>query len=356
MRERTKNHLKNLFLTLGVMSCAFIVSLVLQELLAINDHITTVFVFGVFIISLFSEGYFWGILAAFISMMAVNFAFSFPYFSFNFTIPENIISAIITIIISVMTSALTTQLKQWQTLRAEGEREKIRANLLRAISHDLRTPLTAIYGSSEALLESYEGLSDGQKRKLISGIKEDSHWLIGMVENLLSVTRIDDGKIELVKTPTSLDELIDATIIKFKKRYPDAKIKLELADEVIIVPMDVMLMGQVLMNILENAVKHAVGADCIRLHTYAKGSQAIFEISDNGCGIPEDRIASVFLGYRHGEEMGNGDMKKRSMGIGLSVCATIIKAHGGTITAENLPEGGAMFRFALEKEDYDDQQ
>ena len=356
MSESTKKHLKNLLLTLGVMGCAFIVSLILQELLEINEHITTVFVFGVFIISLFSEGYFWGILAAFISMMAVNFAFSFPYFSFNFTIPENIISAIITVIISVMTSALTTKLKIWQQLRAEGEREKIRANLLRAISHDLRTPLTAIYGSSEALLESYEGLSDEQKRKLISGIKEDSHWLIDMVENLLSVTRIDGGKIELVKTPTSLDELIDATLIKFKKRYPDANIKLDLADEVIIVPMDVMLMGQVLMNILENAVKHAVGADEIRLRTYAEGTKAIFQISDNGCGIPEDQLPTIFLGYRKGDEVGDADMRKRSMGIGLSVCATIIKAHGGTITAENLPEGGAKFTFALEKEDYDDQQ
>ena len=356
MSEHNKKHLKNLLLTIGIMSCAFIVSLALQELLAINDHINTVFVFGVFVISLLSEGYFWGILAAFISMMAVNFAFSFPYFSFNFTIPENIISAIITIIISVMTSALTTQLKQWQILRAEGEREKIRANLLRAISHDLRTPLTAIFGSSEALLENYEGLSDEQKHKLVSGIKEDSRWLIDMVENLLSVTRIDGGKIELVKTPTSLDELIDATLIKFKKRYPDANVKLDLADEVIIVPMDAMLMGQVLMNILENAVKHAIGADKILLRTYADGGYAVFEICDNGCGIPNDQIDTIFLGYRHGEEMGNGDMKKRSMGIGLSVCATIIKAHGGTITAENLPEGGAKFTFALEKEDYDDQQ
>lgn len=354
MNESIKKHLKNLLLTLGVMSGAFIVSLVLQELLEIKEHITTVFVFGVFIISLLSDGYFWGILAAFISMMAVNFAFAFPYFSFNFTIPENIISAIITIIISIITSALITKLKKWQRLRAEGEREKIRANLLRAISHDLRTPLTAIYGSSEALLENYEGLSDGQKHKLISGIKEDSNWLINMVENLLSVTRIDGGNIELVKTPTALDELVDATLIKFKKRYPEAKIKLELTDEVIIVPMDAMLIGQVLMNILENAVKHGVGADEIRLRTYTKGSMAVFEVSDNGCGIPEDRLGTIFSGSYDGGE--NGDMKKRTAGIGLSVCATIIKAHGGTITAENLPEGGAKFSFALEKEDYDDQQ
>ena len=354
MQDNVKLHIKNFLLTFGIMGCAFGVSLALQELLGIGDHITTVFVFGVFIISLVSEGYFWGIFSAFISMMAVNFAFSFPYFSFNFTIPENIISAIITIIISVMTSALTTKLKKWQKLRAEGEREKIRANLLRAISHDLRTPLTAIYGSSEALIDSYDSLSEEQRRKLIQGIKEDSHWLIDMVENLLSVTRIDGGKIQLVKTPTSLDELIDAAIIKFRKRYPEANIKLDLTDQVVIIPMDVVLISQVIMNILENAVKHAEGADEILVRTYTEGANAVFEISDNGCGIPADQLEGIFLGYQNGGE--NGDMKKRTAGIGLSVCSTIIKAHGGTISAENRAEGGATFRFALEKEDYDDQQ
>lgn len=354
MKESTKSILRSLTLTTVILCIAFIISLILQELLEMREPITSIFVFGVFLVSLFTEGYAWGIASAFIAVMAVNFAFSFPYFAFNFTMPENLVSAFIMIVISVMTSALTTKLKHWQSLKAEAEREKVRANLLRAISHDLRTPLTAIYGSSEALLESNGELSDDQKSKLVSGIKEDSGWLIDMVENLLSVTRIDDGKIELVKTPTSLDELIDAVILKFKKRYPDRSISLDLPEEVVIIPMDAMLIGQVIMNILENSVKHAEGADKIELRAFTEGSRAIFEISDDGCGIAEDKLTNILKEYFIPEE--NADMKKRNAGIGLSVCSSIVKAHGGSLTAENNPDGGALFRISLTKEDYDEQQ
>lgn len=353
MKENTKKQLKSLVFTVLVMGLAFGISLALQELLEIKSPITAIFVFGVFIISMITEGYAWGIASAIISVLAVNFAFSFPYFAFNFTMPENIVSALVMIIVSIMTSTLITNLKHWQSLRTEAEREKVRANLLRAISHDLRTPLTSIYGSSEALIENSDALEDEQKNKLIEGIKEDSRWLIDMVENLLSVTRIDEGRINLVKTPTSLDELVDAVIIKFKKRYPDKKITLELPDDVIIIPMDAMLINQVMMNILENSAKHAEGSDDIHLKAYTQNSMAVLEVSDNGCGIAEDKLANIFNGYLATKEI--GDMQKRTSGIGLSVCSSIIKAHGGTLTAENKPEGGALFRISLEKEDYNEQ-
>ena len=352
MKENTKKQLKSLVFTVLVMGLAFGISLALQELLEIKSPITAIFVFGVFIISMITEGYAWGIASAIISVLAVNFAFSFPYFAFNFTMPENIVSALVMIIVSIMTSTLITNLKHWQSLRSEAEREKVRANLLRAISHDLRTPLTSIYGSSEALLENSEAIDEEQKNKLVEGIKEDSRWLIDMVENLLSVTRIDGGSIDLITTPTSLDELIDTVILKFKKRYPDRSITLDLTEEVVIIPMDAMLISQVVMNILENSVKHAEGSDIIRLKAYTENDRAIIEISDNGCGIAEDKLTDIFKGYFYAEE--NSDMKNRSRGIGLSVCSSIIKAHGGTLTAENKPEGGALFRISLEKEDYNE--
>lgn len=352
MKENTKKQLKSLVFTVLVMGLAFGISLALQELFEIESPITAIFVFGVFIISMITEGYAWGIASAIISVLAVNFAFSFPYFAFNFTMPENLVTALVMIIVSIMTSTLITNLKHWQSLRAEAEREKVRANLLRAISHDLRTPLTSIYGSSEALLENPVAIDEEQKNKLVEGIKEDSRWLIDMVENLLSVTRIDGGRIDLVTTPTSLDELIDTVILKFKKRYPDRSITLELPEDVIIIPMDAMLISQVVMNILENSVKHAEGSDTIRLKAYTENDRAIIEISDNGCGIAEDKLTDIFKGYFYSEE--NADMKKRSRGIGLSVCSSIVKAHGGTLTAENKPEGGALFRISLEKEDYNE--
>lgn len=355
MNENGKKHIKNSILTIFIMTCAFFISLTLQEILSISDHITTVFVFGVFIISLITEGYFYGILSAFISVLAVNFAFAFPYFSFNFTIPENFISALIMIIISVMTSALTTKLKLWEAIKAEGEKEKMRANLLRAVSHDLRTPLTSIYGSSDAIIDNYDGLSNEQKLRLIQGIKTDSEWLIRMVENLLSVTRIDNGNVEIIKTPTVLFELIDSVVIKFKKRYPGSVLKVDIPDDLIIIPMDPMLIEQVILNILENAQKHAEGMTEAKLIARVEENRVIFEISDNGCGIPDEKIKSLFEGcYKNAED--NPDNKKRNNGIGLTVCSTIIKAHNSVLSVENLVEGGAMFSFFLDKEDYNDQQ
>ncbi|MBQ8302163.1 MAG: DUF4118 domain-containing protein [Clostridia bacterium] len=329
-----------------VLCVSFVVSILLQDVLVIREHIATVFVFAVFLISLVTDGYVYGILTALIGVTAVNYAFTFPYFSFNFTIPENFLSALIMIIISLMTSALTTKLKKWQELKAEGEHEKMRANLLRAVSHDLRTPLTTIYGSSSAIIDNYDNLNESQKREMIKGIKEDSQWLIGMVENLLSITKIDSGAVRLIKSPTVLEELVDSAALKFKKRYPDQHFEIDIPDDVVIIPMDPLLVEQVIINMLENAVHHAVGMTRLCLAVRIKEDKAIFEISDNGCGIEKGRLDNIFNGG-----LQTGDTRRRNAGIGLSVCATIIKAHGGEIWARNAKEGGAVFGFTLDVSD-----
>ena len=200
MKNEALKHVKNALLMLIILGVTFFISIILQDILTVQEHITTVFVFAVFLVSLITDGYLYGILTAFLGVIAVNFAFTFPYFAINFIIPENFISALVMIVISLMTSALTTKLKKWQEIKVEGEREKMRANLLRAVSHDLRTPLTTIYGSSSAIVDSYDSLSDDVKKKMVIGIKEDSQWLIGMVENLLSITRIDGGGVIIFLT------------------------------------------------------------------------------------------------------------------------------------------------------------
>ncbi len=347
MGEKTLKHIKNALVMLLILGVTFFISLVLQDVLTMQEHITTVFVFAVFLVSLITDGYLYGILTAFLGVIAVNFAFTFPYFAFNFTIPENFFSALIMIVISLMTSALTTKLKKWQELKAEGEHEKMRANLLRAVSHDLRTPLTTIYGSSSAIIDNYDSLSDESKRKMILGIKDDSQWLIGMVENLLSITRIDSGNVKLIKSPTVLEELVDSVILKFKKRYPDVKLSIDIPDEVVIIPMDPILIEQVIINILENAVHHALGMTKISFTVKLNDGSARFEISDDGCGIEKERLDRIFTGYYDITEQST-DAKRRNAGIGLSVCATIIKAHGGSITAANSSSGGAIFSFTLD--------
>ena len=313
------------------------------------------FIFAVFLISLLTNGYVYGIVAAFISMIAVNYAFTFPFFSINFMIPVNMISAIIMIVIAILTSTLTTQIKRHETMKAEGEKERMRANLLRAVSHDLRTPLTTIYGSAATLLENRDTLEEEQQIKILQGIKEDSEWLVRMVENLLSITRIDSGNVKIIKTPIVLEELIDSVIVKFRKRYPDFDITLDLPEDIVVIPMDAMLIEQVIVNILENAIQHAEGMTELILRVFVLGKQAIFEIKDNGCGISKEKLPYIFSGYYENKEEPS-DGQKRNTGIGLSVCKTIIKAHGGDISAENIKGGGAVFRFILDTEEEIDAQ
>ena len=222
----------------------------------------------------------------------------------------------------------------------------MRANLLRAISHDLRTPLTTIYGSCSAILENYDTLTTKQKQTLLSEMQQDSMWLIRMVENLLSITRIDGKKVQLSKVPTVLEELIDTVLIKFHKHYPNQHVEVEIPDDFVSIPMDAMLIEQVLINLLENAVVHAKQMTKLGLTVTIEENQAQFHIYDNGCGIAPDRLNKLFSGYFDTEQK-LVDGKRSNMGIGLSVCSAIIKAHGGDISATNNQEGGASFYFVL---------
>lgn len=332
----------------------FGVNLIIEIVFDTRTLIPMIFVLGVFLISLKTQGYFWGVTASLLSVLAVNYAFTFPYYAFDLISPECIFSAVVMLIVAVMTGAMTTQLKTQEKIKAESEMERMRANLLRAVSHDLRTPLTSIYGSTSAVIENYDTLSKEQNLKLLGDVQKDSQWLIHMVENLLSVTRIDSNKVRVNKTPVVLEELIDSVLVKFKKRCPEQKITVEIPDDFISIPMDPILIEQVLLNILENAVYHAVGMTELILKVESKDGKAIFSILDNGCGISPEVKDKIFNGYiSHSDTPADGS--RNNMGIGLSVCSTIVKAHGGEIHAYNRPEGGAIFYFILEAEEANEQ-
>ena len=211
-------------------------------------------------------------------------------------------------------------------------------------------PLTTIYGSSAMLLENFDRFSDADRQKLLRGIRDDAQWLVGMVENLLSVTRLDNGELRLNKTETVLEELIDTVLVKFRKRCPEQHVTVTIPEEFLSIPMDAVLIGQVLTNLLENAVIHARGMTVLELLVRQEGDRVRFTVRDNGCGIAPDRMEDLFTGYL-GSSDRQGDAQRRNMGIGLSVCATIVKAHGGRISAKNRPTGGAEFTFTLDLEE-----
>ena len=353
---------KDILFSVIIFFCVFAVNLLIQKIFITQTLVPMIFVFGVFLISLKTHGYLYGITSAIVSVFAVNFAFTYPYYAFDFFVEESIFSAVIMLIVAVSTSTLNIRIREQEMLRvreqeklrSESEKERMRGNLLRAISHDLRTPLTSIYGSTSTLISKYDALPKEQQLKLLGEIQEDSEWLIRMVENLLSVTRIDDAKVEVVKTPTVLDELIDSVLMKFSKKHPNQKVITRIPDDFVDIPMDSILIEQVLLNLLENAVFHAKGMTELILSVSLAGDKAVFEVSDNGCGIPEDALDKIFAGS-YEKSAAPVDGTRSNMGIGLSVCAAIIKAHGGEITAENRIGGGAVFRFSLERECDDEQ-
>ena len=332
---------------IGAFACVTLIQFISGR---IDGVASMVFLLAVFFVSMYTDGYWWGVAGSVISVLAVNFAFRTPYFAFNFTIPENIFSGVVMLVVSFMTSTLTTRIKKQEQLRMESETEKMRANLLRAVSHDLRTPLTSIYGACSTVIENYDSLGREQKLKLLGEVCEDAQWLNRMVENLLSVTRIDSEKVSVKKTPTVLEELIDTVLVKFKKTHPGVNINVELPDDFIVIPMDSMLIRQVLTNLLENAVLHAEGMTKLTLRVFTLGNRAVFEVADNGCGIPKERLRTLFSGTGGPDPNAPADSGKHGMGIGLSVCAAIIKAHGGEIDAESRPGEGTTIRFWLETE------
>lgn len=353
MRKRKQIH-KDFLFSIFVLVLTYVLSYCIQFIFETDTLVPTIFVLGVFFVSLRTEGYVWGILASLMGVMMVNFAFTAPYFEIDFITPINIFAAMVMLVISVMTSALTTKIKQQEKIKAESEKERMRGNLLRAVSHDLRTPLTSIYGATSVIMDNYDSITKEKQLRLLREIHEDSQWLIRMVENLLSVTRIDDSVTKIVKAPVVLDELLDSVIVKFNKHYPNQRVIVDVPNEFISIPMDAILIQQVLMNIMENAIMHAKGMTELQVEVRIEDDKAVFEIKDNGCGIAEERLERLFTGYLDREESVPADGSRNNMGIGLSVCSTIIRAHGGSIYAKNRPQGGALFGFSLDMEEADE--
>lgn len=312
-----------------------------------NIYVSMFFLLGVFMVSRFTTGYFYGTFTALFSTLAINYFFTYPYFTFNFTLSGYPLAICSTLSVSIITGTLLSRIKREELNKIEIEKEKTRANLLRAVSHDLRTPLTTISGSCSAIIENDSVISPETRLELLQQISSDAKWLIRMVENLLTVTRIgaENGAC-IQKNPEMVEEIIAEAVQRFKKNFPKYKVHVSVPNEALLVPMDAMLIEQVVMNLLENAATHSHGAPVIDVAVRRERDEAVFMVRDWGSGISEEILPNIFNGYFSQHYEAKGDAK-RSMGIGLSVCSTIIKAHKGDITAYNASDKGAVFKFTL---------
>ena len=175
-------------------------------------------------------------------------------------------------------------------------------------------------------------------------MRDDAQWLVRVVENLLSITRMGEDT-RITKQPEAAEEVLGEVARKFRKHYPDVKISVAVPDELLIVPMDAILIEQVMTNLLENAVRHGKNTTHIALSVHQEGENAVFAVQDNGGGIPPKLLPVLFSGTLRHSDTPTGD-GKRNMGLGLSVCNAIVRAHGGTMHAQNR-DGGAEFIFCL---------
>lgn len=345
--------IKGWLIFLAAMGVASAFCLGLRSITTSDTHVPLIFVLAVLVVSLSTDGYFYGMLSALLSVLGVNFAFTYPYLKLDFSIYGYPLTFMTMLAVGFAVSTLASRLKAQEKLRAESEREKMRANLLRAISHDLRTPLTAISGSISTVLEDGAALSQGQKNELLLDAKQDADWLCRMVENLLSITRISGGQIgNIRKEDEILEEVLSESVMNFRKRHGDMAVSVSVPEAMILLPMDAMLIEQVLFNLMDNAVAHGQGATKIKIDARPDGPFVAIGVEDNGRGIDPATLPHLFDGSLQLSGKGTAD-NTRFMGIGLSVCRTIVEAHGGKIRAENLPGGGARFEFTLPLEQQD---
>jgi two-component system, OmpR family, sensor histidine kinase KdpD len=231
-----------------------------------------------------------------------------------------------------------------QRVKLEIEREHLRGDLLRSVSHDLRTPLTGMLGSVGTLIDNYDVLNDITRKELLSDVYSEVEWLSALVENVLSLTRLDSQHVQLQKQPEAVEEIVAEALSRVKRRIADHPLTVSTPDELLIVPMDGTLIVQVLVNMLDNAIQHTPDHSSIQVRVHQENAQAVFEVADHGPGLSADALASVFERFYSKQVAAES---RKGAGLGLSICKSIIKAHGGTISAENAAEGGAVFRFTL---------
>ncbi|WP_423244954.1 DUF4118 domain-containing protein [Hathewaya massiliensis] len=233
--------------------------------------------------------------------------------------------------------------------KLEIESERLRSSLLRSISHDLRSPLAGIKGSVSTIIENGKLISKEKNEELLQGIYDDTEWLIRLVENLLSMTKFDEGKVEIKKSMELVEEVVYEVVQRTSKQCKDHKIKITIPADVIMAPMDGALMEQVLINLIDNSLKFTKSNSTIEIKAYEENKKVFFEVIDEGTGISKEILPYIFERFfTNGSDISDS---RRGVGLGLAICRSIVEAHGGEITAFNRKEGGAIFRFYIPKED-----
>ncbi|MCI1945458.1 sensor histidine kinase [Clostridium luticellarii] len=254
---------------------------------------------------------------------------------------------IIETITSQMAIALDREIlvSQQEASKVAIDRERLRSSLLRSISHDLRSPLAGIKGAVSTILEDGKSITEEVKQNLLTGVYDDTEWLIRLVENLLSMTKFDDGSVKINKNMELVEEILAEAAQRSSKYFKDHEIKISAPSEMIMAPMDGKLIEQVLINLIDNAAKFSPKGSLIQVKAYGKDNDVFFEVMDDGVGIDDKILPHIFdRFFTDGSKISDS---RRGVGLGLAICKSIVEIHGGKIAAFNKKNGGAIFRFNI---------
>lgn len=274
---------------------------------------------AVFLTAFCTDGYLFGMAGALLGTLMISLCFPYACRPFSIGLAGYLLMGLSLFLIAFLTCDLTAKRKQIEALRKEAERERLRANLLCAVSDGMRPPLRSFTDTVSALWENGELFSEKQKRRLLQESREDAERFARMAEELLALGRMGEDS-ALRKPLEAVEEVVGEAVQKLRRRFPEANIRVSVPEELLLVPMDAMLIEQVLINLLENSVLHGKKEEGTELLVQECRKVIEFRIRDNGTGIPEER---------------------------LSVCKTIVEAHGGKLWAASRPEGGTEIAFTL---------
>lgn len=353
MNKKTAFHTALMVLLLGAATAA---GYLLRHLGFPGTNNVLLYLLAVLLTAWRTDGYVYGLVSSIIATFAYNFFFTEPYYSLNVEDPSYWMTFAVMTVVAVITCTLTSHVKQsaqeareaeQRSIRTRelAEQERYRGNLLRAISHDLRTPLSGIIGTSEMLMAMTDG--DDPRHDLMRDIHDSAGWLKSMVENILSLTRLQDGKLILDKEPEAAEEVVDAAVNYVLQHAAGREISVRIPDALLMVPMDAKLIRQVLINLLDNAAAHTAPEDEIAVTVDTEGRFARFTVTDGGSGIDENDLPNIFQMF-YTSKSRQADSRHHGIGLGLTICQAIVKAHGGDIMARNRTDHrGAEFTFTL---------
>lgn len=340
---------QDLLVTLLILAAGTAIGNIFWQFAFTKANIISVYVLGTLLTSLFTKSYFCGVFSSVVSVLLFNFFFTEPRLTLHayekgypFTIAIMLIVSIITVTLAIQ-NIRNIEEKERAALLAKNE--QLRADLLRAISHDLRTPLTSISGNAANLLANDTKLEEDARHQIFLDIYDDSIWLINLVENLLSITRIEDGRMNLRLSTELVGEVIEEALRHTNRQSDEHTIRMDLPDELLLARMDARLIVQVLINLVDNAVKYTPAGSTITVSARAQDGFAAISVLDDGPGIAPEIRPHVFEMFYTGEHKVADS--RRSLGLGLALCKAIVDAHGGTITLADNPPHGCNFTFTV---------